>query len=68
MIEPKEKALKLVNHYYSLLNPNFPSIDVLFEDCKKCALISVEEALDNDYLYTELFIYYVEVKREIQKL
>jgi len=42
------------------------------EDCvkraKSCALLAVNEILSNDNLYTELFIYYSEVKREIEKL
>jgi len=55
---PKEKAIELVDKMYGVTD----------YQAKKSALVAVDEILSNDNLYTELFIYYSEVKREIEKL
>jgi hypothetical protein len=59
---PKDKAIELVDKYLDL------DFDIYFENAKESALLAVNEILSNDNLYTELFIYYSEVKREIEKL
>jgi hypothetical protein len=65
---PKEKALQLVNKYYDLLNPHFPEyVNVLFKDCKQCALIAVDEILNLNDIDME-YSFYVEVKQEIELL
>ena len=62
------KALELVNKYYTLLNPNFPNINVLFEDCKKCALIAVDEFIIENEYEDENRIFWNMVKQKINKL
>jgi hypothetical protein len=70
---PKEKARELVDKFKNYS----PTMDYDFEfkgakdynhNAKESALLAVNEILSNDNLYTELFIYYSEVKREIEKL
>ena len=63
---PKEKALELLNKYYNLFNPDYPNINVLFKDCKKCALITVDEIIESCIQKFEW--YWIEVKQEIEKL
>jgi len=59
---PKEKALEIV------IKMQFQKEPLMFEQAKQCALITVDEILNNDCLYTEIFIYYSEIKQEIEKL
>lgn len=68
-MNPKEKAEALIAFY---LNKTKRSLDdeVFLYDidlAKKRALIDVSKVLNNDHLYTETFIYYSEVKKEIMK-
>ena len=71
-MKPKAKALELINKYYNLFNTDTSDIKVLFRDCKKCALIAVDEIIY--YLEITLgvdkedFKYWYEVKQEIEKL
>ncbi len=51
---PKEEAKKIIDYYLKTNNP------------KKYALIEVNKILLNDHLYTDLFIHYSQVKREIK--
>jgi hypothetical protein len=60
---PKEKAIEL---YEKFIFPCWECDE--FTKAKESALLAVNEILSNDNLYTELFIYYSEVKREIEKL
>jgi hypothetical protein len=60
---PKAKALELLNKYYNLFNPDYPNINVLFKDCKKCALITVDELIEETGKK-----YWYNVKQEIEKL
>lgn len=52
---PEEEAKKIIHYYLKTNNP------------KKYALIEVDKILSNDHLYTELFIHYSQVRREIKK-
>ena len=62
-MKAKEKALELLNKYYNLFNPDYPNINVLFKDCKKCALITVDELIEETGKK-----YWYNVKQEIDKL
>jgi len=63
----KLKAKELVEQYLLEVRWKLTQKDCL-KRAKNCALTAVNEILSNDNLYTELFIYYSEVKREIEKL
>jgi len=67
---PKEKAEELVEKYVRITREYYKGTKhvINIEDKKERALIDVNKILSNDNLYTELFIYYSEVKREIEKL
>ena len=56
----KEKALELIGKFY------YCGIDEC--DCKKCALISVDEIRDNLPLISDIQQYWIDVKQEIEKL
>lgn len=61
---PKEKAQKLVEQFSSVL-----IYDEVYEDSIKCALIAVDEILNNEELLNHLdFEWWSEVKQEIKKL
>lgn len=73
---PKEKAIQMVNTYKIA---NYPKLDI--EECKKCALIAVDEILEwpqvhdtervcefSDEFYVKPSRYWTEVKQEIEKL
>jgi hypothetical protein len=63
-MKPKEKAEQLVNTYKVA---NYPKLNK--DECKKCALIAVDEILLACALETKgKFEYYFEVKKEIEKL
>jgi hypothetical protein len=63
----KEKAWKLVNKYYSYLKANLMYDEEAVEDAKVCALIAVDEVLENSH--TNVFTkYWEEVKKEIELL
>ena len=70
---PKEKARELVYKYYNEINPDAPDCNISFNQCKQCALIAVDEILeehrfdDSDYA-NRRFKYWQEVKQEIEKL
>ena len=73
---PEEKAKYLVYKYYNEMNPNAPDCNISLAQAKQCALIAVDEILDNFGLvcngqtfYTEhrAFDYYSEVKHELNK-
>jgi hypothetical protein len=69
---PKEKAEELFNKMYNTDDPmgNYP---MCFDTAKQCALIAVDEII-NSIVITDLttaenqFIYWEEVKQEIEKL
>ena len=73
---PKEKAKQLYNIFYNTnVHPN--SVQIRSEIAKQCALIAVEEILDNFGLISDSYIFftnsntrsfYEEVKQEINNL
>jgi hypothetical protein len=71
---PKEKANELVNRYAIYLRANLMYDEDAEEDAKQCALIAVDEILEDnvDDMSEELFDirieYWQEVKQEIEKL
>ena len=58
---PKEKAKKLVRKYWDL-----GGIDVL--EAKQCALIAVEEILNNGFQFIDDFEFWKQVKEELLKI
>ena len=71
---PKEKANELVNRYAIYLRANLMYDEDAEEDAKQCALIAVDEILEDnvDDMSEELFDirieYWQSVKQEIEKL
>jgi len=72
---PKEKAIELFDKYYHQLKfKEVFSYVYNFEHCKKCALIAVEEILDDDVfdmseeLFENRINYWEQVKYEIINL
>ena len=67
---PKEKAEELVQKYatYSVMWAG--DINTTHQNCKQCALIAVDEILDNNEWFNDDTCnkYWQEVKQEIQKL
>jgi hypothetical protein len=47
----KEKAWKLFNKYYSYLKANLMNDKEAWEDAKVCALIAVDEIIENNLEY-----------------
>lgn len=74
-MKPKDTALEIMNKYYNLLNPNFPHINVLWNDCKECALIAVSYIIAsnphsnpfNTEMHTTMG-YWIKVKQKIIEL
>ena len=65
---PKEKAIELVDKFE---NYSFMDIDARissFTSAKQCALITVNEILNNGGLGTLMDEWWQDVKKEIQKL
>ena len=69
---PKEKAEKLFNQMYMAEDPmgNYP---MCFDIAKQCALIAVDELINQCWNYREIDLglaleYWQEVKQEIEKL
>lgn len=59
---PKEKAIKLINDFDEInLNANGNMTD---SNGKQCALLCVDECIKDSYDYD----YWIEVKKEIEKL
>ena len=72
---PKEKAIEILSKYEYLVNSwnclnNEPlEIKDKLPDMKECALIVVDEMIDNLEDYTGKYIkYWLEVRKEIKKL
>ena len=65
----KEKAEELVSTYYKLLNYEFGDLVYSLRDKQpqQCALICVDEIL-NSHIDSVYETYYLEVKKEIEKL
>lgn len=68
MITPKEKAEELVQKM-KLATDEFGYININIERHKQCALIAIEEvflAIGDDYF--KKYEFYLEVKRQLEKL
>ena len=68
-MKAKEKAEELVGIYYKLLNYEFGDLVYSLRDKQpqQCALICVDEIL-NSHIDSVYETYYLEVKKEIEKL
>ena len=67
---PKEKAIELVDIYKDItttwsFNDTITTSVINYDLAKQCALIAVDEIINNVELYST---YWEEVKQEIQKL
>ena len=74
-MKAKDTALEIMNKYYNLLNPNFPHINVLWKDCKECALIAINYIINSNPhsnpFNTEVnstMEYWKKIKKEIEKI
>jgi hypothetical protein len=70
---PKAKAVELFNDYYSYLKANLMYDEESMQDAKQCALIAVDEIIEELLECGEVWmksriIYWQEVKQEIEKL
>ncbi|MFZ4103750.1 MAG: hypothetical protein ACOYKI_03375 [Sediminibacterium sp.] len=67
---PKEKALELVNKFYRIIPLDKMTID--FDLAKKCALMAVDEILNDSFYTTTINIsgvyFWEQVKKEIENL
>jgi hypothetical protein len=80
MKNPKEKAIELVEKYKELEittlgcgdgNPCIIKNTMIYNSAKQCALIAVDEVLNNEYgglNYASDIAYWQQVKTEIEKL
>jgi hypothetical protein len=69
---PAEKAKELVDKYWIYLRANLLYDDEAKEDAKQCALIAVDELIEEEEKYNNGTFYpsnyWIDVKAEIQKL
>jgi len=69
---PAEKAKELVDKYWIYLRANLLYDDEAKEDAKQCALIAVDELIEEEEKYNNGTFYpsnyWQEVKQEIEKL
>jgi hypothetical protein len=70
---PKAKAVELFNDYYSYLKANLMYDEEAMQDAKQCALIAVDEIIEELLECGEVWmksriIYWKEVKQEIELL
>ena len=69
IMTPKEKAQELLLTFYSKMNPNAPDCNLSINQCKRCALIVVDEVLNAvTTIADKKYDYFLEVKQEIEKL
>ena len=68
---PKEKAEELIRKYYTF-GLNNPAQSFSWYECKQCALIAVDELIEQENKYNNGSFYpskyWQEVKQEIEKL
>lgn len=71
---PKEKAEEVVRKYYSF-GLNNPAQSFSWYECKQCALIAVDEVIENlvdlsnvEFVFIYQVDYWKEVQQEIEKL
>ena len=67
MSSAKEKAKELVTRFYPEVQWKLGQEDCL-DRAKRCALIAVDEVINNLPLITEIQNYWLDVKKEIEKL
>ena len=71
-MEPKEKAKQLFGKYAMYLRANLRYDEEADEDAKHCALLAVDEILEDQMIQDGMRIeypqYWIEVKRELEKL
>jgi hypothetical protein len=67
---PKEKAQELYHKHFSMITIESPIDRVSsIPYVKKCALIAVDEILDiTKHESPSTYVYYIEVKQELEKL
>jgi hypothetical protein len=65
---PKEKAKELILKFKELPQEGTIMFYLAFEISKQCALIAVDEVINNSPLITEIQNYWLDVKKEIEKL
>jgi hypothetical protein len=71
---PKEKAKELANKFLRTYKVSlYPPFNKASDEAKECALIAVDEILESHYkvftgVNSTIYIYYQEVKQEIEKL
>ena len=68
---PKEKAKELFDKYAMYLRSNLMYDEEAYEDAKVCALIAVDELIEEEYFtygYYDRQDYWQKVKQEIEKL
>lgn len=70
MSTPKEKADQLVKKMYKVMSDSVSDITLYF--AKQCALVAVDEILEDQMIQDGMRIeypqYWIDVKREIEKL
>lgn len=65
---PKEKAKELVKKFSSFAHDEFGNPKINNYKAKQCALIAVDEILTLTIEKDNIYYYYLEVKKEIEKL
>jgi hypothetical protein len=65
---PQEKAKELVNKFQSQIFYHVTDNKIDIEESKACALIAVDEIINEFYTHPVAKIYWQEVKKEIEKL
>jgi hypothetical protein len=64
----KEKAQALFNKYATYVVMWTGGVEVEKQNCKQCALIAVDEIINNVGNYGQGAVYWYHVKKEIEKL
>lgn len=67
-MEAKEKAEELVGKFFNDLNTDQPDLTISRREAKQCALIAVDEVINQYYRLTSEHEYWQQVKTEIEKL
>lgn len=66
---PKDKAENLLNKYWKSCYDKHDFAKLNKEDAKQCALIAVDEILEiTKHESPSAYVYYMQVKQEIEKL
>lgn len=69
---PQEKAKQLFGKYAMYLRANLRYDEEADEDAKHCAIMAVDEILEDQVIEDGMFVqypnYWIQVKRELEKL